>query len=131
MSIPTSPILDFEKADKIASRDKKERGLDWGRSWEAALEAQAQAAVSPLLSEIERLKGELDTLDDACRLVNERSADAEAEAQKLREALTDVVRLCESAGIRNLANGVELGAMSWLMKMTDAITEARKALGVS
>jgi hypothetical protein len=44
-------------------------------------------------------------------------------------ALQQIVDVIESAGALNLSNGVQLGATSWYVKMTDALDYAHKTLG--
>jgi hypothetical protein len=47
---------------------------------------------------------------------------------ELVEAVRGFVRIIDSAGLRNLANGVQLGQVSWLVKATDSLEFLRKAL---
>lgn len=53
---------------------------------------------------------------------------APAVPEEWREALADMLSIIESAGIMNLANGVQLGQVSWSVKMTDACNYARALL---
>lgn len=48
--------------------------------------------------------------------------------EEWREAMADMLSIIESAGIMNLANGVQLGQVSWAVKMTDACNYARALL---
>jgi len=50
------------------------------------------------------------------------------DSERLREALTTLLSLIESAGLKNLTNGVQLGATSWHVKMDSAIKYAADAL---
>lgn len=52
---------------------------------------------------------------------------AAEDAAKLRAALGRLADLIDSAGIRNLATGVQLGPVSWTVKMDDAMEQARAA----
>lgn len=52
----------------------------------------------------------------------------ERRCRELEAALDNVVYLIENAGVDNLARGVQLGQMSWLIKMNDRITQAKAAL---
>jgi hypothetical protein len=45
-----------------------------------------------------------------------------------KEVLTEMVRLIESAGLLNLSNGVQLGATSWYVKMSDCMESAKAVL---
>jgi hypothetical protein len=45
-----------------------------------------------------------------------------------RDVLTEMVRLIDSAGLLNLSNGVQLGATSWYVKMSDCVDSARAVL---
>lgn len=42
--------------------------------------------------------------------------------------LQSIIALIEKAGVDNLANGVQLGATSWYVKMQDALQAAKHAL---
>lgn len=57
---------------------------------------------------------------------------ARAHLQKQRdaalEALAHVVKLIDAAGLHNLSNGVQLGATSWYVKMSDAVAAAKELL---
>ena len=44
------------------------------------------------------------------------------------DALHALIRVIEAAGLNNLANGVQLGQVSWLVKANDAMAEGRRAL---
>lgn len=44
------------------------------------------------------------------------------------EALADLLKLIDAAGLLNLSNGVQLGQTAWYVKMTDATNYARTAL---
>ena len=47
---------------------------------------------------------------------------------RLREALGGLVEIIDKAGLRNLRNGVQLGATSWYVKAYDRLEYARAAL---
>lgn len=51
-------------------------------------------------------------------------------AMELQEALRDVVALLDNAGLMNLSRGVQLGATSWYVKISDACTRARALAGL-
>lgn len=51
-----------------------------------------------------------------------------AAAPDLYEALSDLVEIIERAGISNLANGVQLGQMSWAVKAGDRMRWAKTCL---
>lgn len=44
------------------------------------------------------------------------------------EALSELVRVIESAGLQNLAKGVQLGQASWWVKATDAVNYAKAVI---
>ena len=46
----------------------------------------------------------------------------------LREALAELWRVIDIAGLHNLSNGVQLGQTSWFVKASDAVEQARQAL---
>ena len=48
---------------------------------------------------------------------------------ELSDALARLVKVIESAGITNLANGVQLGQTSWYIKCSDAVNYANSLLG--
>lgn len=60
------------------------------------------------------------------------SAEAKGEARgvavKLKDALSYLVQIIEKAGVSNLMNGVQLGAISWSVKCNDAIRYAKAVL---
>jgi hypothetical protein len=45
-----------------------------------------------------------------------------------KEVLAEMVRLIENAGLLNLINGVQLGATSWYVKMSDCMESAKAVL---
>lgn len=51
-----------------------------------------------------------------------------AAAPDLYEALSDLVEIIERAGVSNLANGVQLGQMSWAVKAGDRMRWAKTCL---
>ncbi len=55
-------------------------------------------------------------------------AGLEEEIKELRGSLKFLVSLIDNAGLKNLVNGVQLGATSWYVKMHDAMEWARAAL---
>lgn len=50
---------------------------------------------------------------------------------RLRDALESLYRIIDKAGISNLANGVQLGHASWLVKANDAMDHAKHALNTT
>lgn len=51
-----------------------------------------------------------------------------AKSPELREALMNLVNVIDKAGLLNLSNGVQLGATSWYVKASDALTYAKRVL---
>jgi hypothetical protein len=49
-------------------------------------------------------------------------------ADKLAEAASRIAKVVEMAGASNLSNGVQLGPVSWLVKMNDALEQTRLAI---
>lgn len=47
---------------------------------------------------------------------------------ELLEALNDLVKIIESAGVANLTRGVELGQTVWFVKMSDGLEYANKVI---
>jgi hypothetical protein len=53
---------------------------------------------------------------------------AEAERDRLRETLEDLVSIIDAAGLYNLSNGVQLGPTVWYVKASERLYYARAAL---
>lgn len=60
--------------------------------------------------------------DDLARKHLQKQRDA------ARDALAQVVKLIDAAGLHNLSNGVQLGPTSWFVKMSDAMAAAKELL---
>lgn len=63
---------------------------------------------------------------------NRRAQPAQAVAsdQSIRDALTNLLDLIDTAGLINLSKGVQLGATSWYVKASDAVALAKQVLSV-
>jgi hypothetical protein len=59
---------------------------------------------------------------------SEANARLYAAAPAFAEALADLVKIIEAAGLRQLSSGVELGRTSWYVKASDRMISARAAL---
>lgn len=51
-----------------------------------------------------------------------------AQRDELLAALNNLVDIIDKAGLGNLSKGVQLGAMSWYVKASDAVEWAREAI---
>lgn len=52
-------------------------------------------------------------------------------APALVDALGDLRRVIDIAGLQNLSNGVQLGQTSWFVKASDAVAQADEALSLA
>lgn len=67
--------------------------------------------------------------DRACEADEiEATARLFAASPDLKDAVKELCRVIRLAGVNNLANGVQLGQISWLVKMSDALEMADRAL---
>lgn len=72
--------------------------------------------------------GLLTQIDNMVAGVRNRLAATEARELLLANTLRNLVGVIDAAGVRNLATGVQLGQVSWLVKANDALDAARSAL---
>jgi hypothetical protein len=63
-------------------------------------------------------------IGDMKRAMERIEADGET-----REALADLVKVIDAAGLYNLSTGVQLGPTVWYVKASDALERARAVLG--
>lgn len=104
------------------------RAIEWGRNQEratidtriAAARAEGAQAVRKDIAAAFRCTPESDLVRTATRIARERLV--------ALECLDALVRTIESAGLNNLAKGVQLGATSWLVKASDHVAMARGIL---
>lgn len=81
--------------------------------------------LSDALARIAEVEGEREAAMDTVGDLRSELREARAEVERLRSDLSEVVRLIDKAGLRNLTNGVQLGQNSWFIKMRDALKSAR------
>lgn len=62
--------------------------------------------------------------------VHQMANEAAQEIENLRYALRQMSKVIRGAGVHNLSNGVQLGQISWSVKMNDALERADRLLPV-
>lgn len=97
------------------------RARDNAGGWEYGLSAEIDGEMRVIAETFE-------VVGPGIKVDARANANLFAAADEMREALSELLAIIDAAGLNNLVNGVQLGAISWLVKATERHDSAVRAL---
>ena len=126
-----APTDEDKKMDRCRARNSFEKRafyVQWCEEWQNwALYSNSNilVRVDEVLSPADGAKEKTDT---PYVIIKKERDQLIAQRDELLAATNNLLSVIDKAGLGNLSNGVQLGAMSWYVKASDAIEWAKEAI---